>query len=228
MLAAKLLSISTTLPATSLTFVSVTTTNDTTAITLPTVQDGDIAILVDSNVQTSTRAAVTPTSWTSLTTIEYSPPSLNVFNRVCVSYRLMTASLSGTSVTGIDTTAGLVFKMLYVFRPSSSITSVSFGGAIGAGHTSANPTTSPLVITSSGSTSPFTLVYGHHRGAGDTTGTASITMSPSPTYTTDVTLASRTNLLVVSGTPSNTTINMQFVSANTFAIYSGGYISISL
>jgi hypothetical protein len=105
------------------TLVGVAGGDDTTSVTLPSgLQANDIGVLFDSTIQTGDITGVTPTNWTSLFNDQLTANSRR--HRICVSFRILNSSLSGTTVTGVNTNAGAVAKLLVVIRPSKQLTNI--------------------------------------------------------------------------------------------------------
>lgn len=110
----------------SATLVGTSTSNDLSTIVLPTgLAVGDVALLIDSYVNTSQSVMATPTGWTALITAQTPVGTGSAYHGQTISYRVLTTNLSGNTVTGINTSAGAVAKACFVFRPSSSVTTVA-------------------------------------------------------------------------------------------------------
>lgn len=111
-------------PPTSVTFVD-SSTSLTTSITIPAgSQSGDLAVLFDIAIQSSTSqpTTVVPTDFNTIVNTGFSG---NFACRGIFSYKILTESDPGASITGMDGTFS-ERKILAVFRPNSGkvITSV--------------------------------------------------------------------------------------------------------
>ena len=121
------------------TFIASSTSTDSANITIPvTAQAGDIAILFDS---TATGATATPSGWTSI----YQQDA--VFE-TSVSYKILQNGESGTTITG-QTNTTYSLKTMVVFRPSTSITTITPSSVSASGETSATPAQQSITVSTS-------------------------------------------------------------------------------
>lgn len=110
----------------SLKTVSFVTSNENVSsetITMPSVQNGDIAILIQASISSgSAPTDVTPSGFTSLST------DSGVYNvnhqRSSVSYRICDGTEDGSTLTGMLGTVSN-YKFVLIFRPSESVSSIS-------------------------------------------------------------------------------------------------------
>lgn len=139
--------------ASSYSFVDSSYSTVSTTITMPSsLLANDLAVMFDTqaNSNTTVPTAVTPSGWTNI--------SNNVTNsttngiRICVSYKLLDGTESGTSITGMTAGSLRGEKKIAVFRPNNPIASVSLSTINGQATLSA-PTNQTL--TMSGSTGPY-------------------------------------------------------------------------
>jgi hypothetical protein len=125
------------IPVLSFSFVASSFTSGSSTITIPaTAQVGDIAVLFDTQALGS---LATPSGWTQIANTN------STFEDV-LSYRLLTAGNPGSSVTGMSNTQ-YMNKIMLVFRPSTSISSVSITSLNNSGETSAQPTNQTVSAT---------------------------------------------------------------------------------
>jgi hypothetical protein len=128
-------------------FVANSNSVDSSTIVIPaTVQEGDVAVLFDS---TATGATATPTGWSSIL-------SLNNTFETSVSYKILGSSDAGTTITG-QTNTTYSIKIMFVFRPSSSVSTATISSLVNSGETSATP--AQQTVTSS-TEDPQTIVFG--------------------------------------------------------------------
>ncbi len=148
-------------------------------ITIPTVQDGDLLVLLtyagDGVNQLAAFAAIT--GWTTVVTAEY--PTIKR-TASSLHFKIATAADSGTVVTGgctgNDTGAGRSkVKMLLVVRGDVPITSAVAGSATGEASLG-NP--AAQTVTLSGGAAPLFVVGGYATaGLGQTVATRTCTVS---------------------------------------------------
>lgn len=106
--------------ARGLKFQTSTQNSSSSTITVPaTAAAGDIAVLCDSRMGTSS-SAVTPTGWTNVVNYYNSP------YRLMVSYKVLAAGDVGATVTGIAS-GTITQKIMLIFRPSGLGPSVNSG-----------------------------------------------------------------------------------------------------
>jgi len=131
----------------SFTFVTSATSTDSATITIPaSAQSGDIAILVDS---TATGTTAVPSGWNSILSLD------NTFETT-ISYKRLTSGDISSSITG-QTDTQYSIKIMLIFRPSSSISTVTISSLTNSGET----VDIPAVQTISASTeSPQSIVIG--------------------------------------------------------------------
>lgn len=193
-------------PVITISLFSFTTGDDVTSITIPGgIQNGDIGVLHDAYANTSESTLVTPTNWTSLSSIQTQLGTGSSRFGQSISYRILTAALAGTSVTGINSGAGTVSKVMYIFRPASTVSLVSISSP--DIKTSAPPTL-PTASTISGGQ---VHIAGWRSSAGSTitrsltpTDNQSISVNSSAVYSTAVMPpgSSTATLVGISGTSS--------------------------
>jgi len=119
--------------------------SSTNLISLPSnLQDGDIGVIYQTS---AVRVPSAPAGWTQLATTD------DVFEFM-VSYKILSASDSGTTVTGhsIDTRYANIH--VHVFRPSVSISVSAFAGTLSNGSGTASSTIAPSASTNL----PFIIV----------------------------------------------------------------------
>jgi hypothetical protein len=137
----------TTLTPLTYSFVASASSIDSSTITIPaTTQEGDIAILVDS---TATGSTAVPTGWTSILSLN------NVFEST-FSYKILGSGDSSTTVTGQTDTQYSV-KIMLVFRPSDSISTVTISSLTNSGETSGIPSVQTI---NSSTEDPASIVIG--------------------------------------------------------------------
>lgn len=152
------------------TFVdSAEATSDPT-ITIPTVLDNDIAIIVDRSASSgSPPPENVPSGWTKLFGDTETVGS--TAQRITVYWRTLTAGLSGTTVAG---TGSVNDMMMLVFRPSRAVASATAGDG-DSEHTSGNPASQ--TVTASSGTPPL-IVIGWCRDGDGTLDAAFSTATP--------------------------------------------------
>jgi len=133
--------------ATTYSFVASSTSTDTSTITIPaTATEGDIAVLIDS---TATGTTAVPSGWTSILSLD------NVFENT-LSYKILGSSEGGTSVTGQTTTTYSV-KIMLVFRPSKTVSTVTISGLVDSREVSLTPSAQTI---SASTEDPQSVVIG--------------------------------------------------------------------
>ena len=145
---------------TDLTFIDSSLVN-TTTVTIPSSsKEGDFAILFDGNLGTET--FVTPSGWTSIVTDHYAGGGRA---GVAISYKKLTLSDPGSTVTGISTVGATnVDKILLVFRPDAGSISTITPTSINSDITGVAPA-SQTITTSTGS-SPLILFANYYADSG--------------------------------------------------------------
>lgn len=99
----------------SLSFIASNTSLSNTVVIPASAQEGDLAVMFDA-AGNSSPSAVTPSGWTNVANVGTG------FLRVEAHYRVLTAGLAGTPVTGMNDDEEA--KICMVFRPSRAIASV--------------------------------------------------------------------------------------------------------
>ena len=160
---------------TDLTFIDSSLVN-TTTVTIPSSsKQGDFAILFDGNLENET--FVTPSGWTSIVTDHYTGGAASKAG-VAISYKKLTLSDPGSTVTGISTGGATnIDKILLVFRPDAGSISTITPTSINSNITGVAPA-SQTITTSTGS-SPLILFANYYAyGAIATRGLTGGTTSP--------------------------------------------------
>lgn len=148
-----ILALSNTAPI-SLTFVGYASSS-TSSITIPAgAQEGDLAVLMDGVEYESTRTYGLPSNWARL-----SPTTTGAH----LAAQFLVSKLNSTQVGGYSLAVGTTTdfnyrKQMYVFRPSSSFSTVSLSDPVNGEYNTGNP--SAQVLSCSGGTPPV-LVFGY-------------------------------------------------------------------
>lgn len=110
------------------TFVASASTNiGASTITIPaTAQAGDLCVLLDSTVNTTATLPtnVVPSGFTQIMTAAFVRANGTTSARMTCSYKVLVSGDAGSSITGLGNTNPR--KIVLVFRPDSSITTVSY------------------------------------------------------------------------------------------------------
>jgi len=113
------------------TFVASASTNiGASTITIPaTAQAGDLCVLLDSTVNTTATLPtnVVPSGFTQIMTAAFVRANGTTSARMTCSYKVLVSGDAGSSITGLGNTNPR--KIALVFRPDSSITTVSYSTA---------------------------------------------------------------------------------------------------
>jgi hypothetical protein len=114
------------------TFVASQTTNiGSSTITIPSsAQAGDVGILLDGTVNTTATLPtnVVPSGFTEIMTTAFVRANGTSSARMTCSYKVLQSGDPNSSITGLGNTNPR--KTFFVFRPDSSISSVSFSGVV--------------------------------------------------------------------------------------------------
>lgn len=140
------------------------------AVTMPTVQAGDIAVWVDIAYQTSggPPAAAVPTGFTQIASTTVGGAS---DNRMISAIKLCNGTESGSSLTGMNATAaGQAVRQVVTFRGDVAVTAINVQD-VASQSTDADPTAQ--VVSALGGTTPL-LILGFYTGFA-TVGTRSMT-----------------------------------------------------
>jgi len=161
-------------------------------ITVPAgVRNGDVGILLDAASNTgSTPASVTPSGWTKV------QENSNFPQRQIFSVKVLTASDAGATVTGMS--AFNEDKTLLVLRPdipAATLTTASVNGQA----TSSAPTNQ--TVTASAGAVPLVVVAGY------TSGTLSLTFSPTQDGTVSTTYQ-QLRYKIYNSSPADVTVGM--------------------
>ena len=136
-------------PPIVMSLVTTATTTLSTTINVPgSALTGDIAVLFD----VTTGAAIVPTGWTSI----YSDKPSAVGRTA--SYKLITADDIGATISG-QSSSGSV-KIMLIFRPSTSVTTLSFAGLVSEESTITVPVKTIVASSSPPETTVFAWLYG--------------------------------------------------------------------
>jgi hypothetical protein len=152
--------------------------SNSTTLTVPTVEDGDIGILFSGADNTATTAptAVTPTGWTSIVD---SNQTTTAGLRIMVHYKILTAAESGTTITSMTGTAWKS-SSLVVYRPSRTYTLST--ASLTQQATASAPTNQTLTMT--GVTGPYlAFSFSYNSGQVTTSMTSTTTSTRNLTFT---------------------------------------------
>lgn len=153
---------------TTVSFVDSTATSTGTIVIPNSAQTGDLAILCDSAAG-GTITAVIPTGFTSYSNLTNASPAI----RGIISYKILTASDPGATVTGMAAATNLR-KTLLVFRPNSTLNQVYNFASGGAASTA---TTTTYTLNYASAISAFIVLNHFTADSTVTTRTSSITMT---------------------------------------------------
>ena len=163
-------------------------TSGTTSITVPTVENGDIGILIQAARNTSGQpTAVNPSGWTSILN------SAGGILRIQAHYKILTAAESATSITTMSGTSANN-SALYIFRPSRTYT-LSIA-SLNQQATTAAPTNQTLTMTSV--TGPYLGIAFNYASASNT----DITSTTTPTIYDQAIWGNRGNIIIFQSTSS--------------------------
>lgn len=178
---------------TTISFFDSASSNASTVTVPAGIQGGDIAVLIDFALNTSSTVptSVLPTGFTLINGVA----SISGTNRgnARFSYKILNGTEGGSSLTGMNN--DFESKVLFVFRGNVPISVASVqnaGGTIGAG------TPSSRSITASGGTPPL-LVLGASGGGAALTGSPAFTSTVSETY-------ARLGYIIYNSSPANNTV----------------------
>ena len=183
-------------------------TADATTITIPaTVQDGDFAVLFDFAGGSSAPSDVTPSGWTSNANLA-GLISGGLSWRSRISYRILTAALAGTSVTGMASGGSTAAKVMLVFRPNVAASTLTLGDPA-TGATSGNPASQTLT-SGSGAAPLVALGFAAAYNNSPTFSTAS------PAFGGEVAsgTVTRAGYKIYNSSPSNHTVDMNDLGTN--------------
>lgn len=183
-------------------------TADATTITIPaTVQDGDFAVLFDFAGGSSAPSDVTPSGWTSNANLAGLISGGFSF-RSRISYRILTAALAGTSVTGMVSGGATAAKVMLVFRPNVAASTLTLGDPA-TGATSGNPASQTLT-SGSGAAPLVALGFAASYNNSPTFSTAS------PAFGGEVAsgTVTRAGYKIYNSSPSNHTVDMNDLGTN--------------
>jgi hypothetical protein len=177
---------------TSISFVASTTSSGSSTIILSaSAAVGDVAILFDKS---ETLTDTIPSGWTSNTSLR----TLGSTIRQNISWIFVTSGMPGSTITGM-TTGGAGRKIMLVFRPNTTATTITVGG-ISAQTSSTAPTTQTLT----GGTAP--MIYLAAYGADQSVNSTTWTGGTSTSVLSGSSFVSR--YLVYNSTPTNASISM--------------------
>jgi hypothetical protein len=145
-----------------------------TTITAPAdIIEGDMLVLLDSagNVLAAAPSTVVPSGFTSIVNTTGSDGGVTNYRQIA-SYKLADGSEASSSLTGMASNAGIVRKVLLVFRPDVPASTLTPADPDGQA-TTGNPTSQ--TVTASGGTPPLG-VFGCY--GSDGTAISPRTMSP--------------------------------------------------
>lgn len=203
------------LAPTQLTFVASTTSAAETISVSGSAQAGDWAILSDMSSNNVAISKVVPTGWT-----EISSDNLILATWSVVSAKILTAADVGATVTGMNTDAGNLTKVMFVFRPNGIISnaiSSTWESEISLGNPSSQS------VAASGVATPL-VVLGIVGSTGSDTANFS-TASPAFTATVLVdggTGSQRMGYTIYNSSPSSHTIDANDLTGAT--LLASGYV----
>lgn len=119
------------------------------------VQDGDVGFLFQLMANLNADSDTTPAGWSSVAGMSSSVDVGNDAHRASVKYRILTAALAGTNVTGMNGDED--FKRMVVFRPNFDLDSIVVNDA-SAQSTLGNP--SAQTITAGSGVPPLLVLSG--------------------------------------------------------------------
>lgn len=151
----------------TITFITSTSTSTSTISVPSTAIEGDIAILFDAALSTTSTdpTSVTPSGWTLITTT--SNGTLNISGaRSLITYKILSFSDIESTITGM-TGSSQVFKTMLIFRPNfaaASATSVNVSG-VNSSVTTSDPNSQAITVTGS---APY-ISFAHMASSGSVT-----------------------------------------------------------
>lgn len=187
------------------------TTGTTNSITLPTMLDGDIGILVNyaSNTSSTIPTAVTPSGWTNaVNTSNSSTRSI----RNMIHYKVMTAAQSGTAVT-LMATSTVNASCFILYRPSRTFT-ISTSTATSQSGYGTTAVISNQTLTMTSQATPYIGIVDYA-----TTATSGFTTGSTTTATRDISFGTTSIVRLFESTDSTVAYATSTLSCSTSAAH---------